>query len=134
MGKRPLITEKHVTEALKAGRTTLAVTPQTLITALARDTARAHGLTFVDPTTLSWSAAPTALGYNAYRDLVSNLAGLGYGSCTQQDLPTPNWTDIDVPPVSDGYFYLITGTNRLGEEGTRGRSSSGAERLGTACP
>ena len=49
MGKRPLITEKHVTEALQAGRKTLAVTPKTLITPLAHDTAREHGLTFVNP-------------------------------------------------------------------------------------
>ena len=31
MGKRPLITEKHVVEALEAGRKTQAVTPKTLI-------------------------------------------------------------------------------------------------------
>ena len=57
MGKRPLITEKDVTAALQAGRKTLAVTPQTLITPLARDTAREQGLAFVDPPP---EAAPSA--------------------------------------------------------------------------
>jgi hypothetical protein len=32
-------------------------------------------------------------------------------------------------------FYLVTGENRLGEEGTKGRTSTGAERVNpTPCP
>jgi ribose 5-phosphate isomerase B len=45
---KQLITESSVLEALKAGQTTLAVTPGALITALAHDAARERGLAFVE--------------------------------------------------------------------------------------
>ncbi|WP_457653580.1 ribose 5-phosphate isomerase B [Rhodocaloribacter sp.] len=47
MARKTLITEAKVLEALAAGRRTLAVPPRAIITALARDTARARGLAFV---------------------------------------------------------------------------------------
>ncbi|GIV61805.1 MAG: hypothetical protein KatS3mg044_0671 [Rhodothermaceae bacterium] len=48
MPRKTLITEARVLEALQAGRQTLTVPPGALITALARDTARDRGLTFVE--------------------------------------------------------------------------------------
>lgn len=48
MPKRPLITEHTVREAARAGQTSLTVTPATLVTALARDTARELGVQFVE--------------------------------------------------------------------------------------
>jgi len=43
-------------------------------------------------------------------------------------------TDSDPLPVSGGFFYLVTAENRLAEEGTKGFTAEGAERLGTVCP
>ena len=45
---RRLITERHVEDAAAAGRGTLVAPPGTIITALARDAARTHGIRFVD--------------------------------------------------------------------------------------
>lgn len=95
----------------------------------------ATGLLFSDRTTLVWSPEPSVGAYNLYRDLVSNLSGLGYGDCEQYDLPDETATDADAPPVGDGYFYLVTAANRLDEEGSKGQDSDGAERGNPdACP
>ena len=91
------------------------------------------GLWFSGAETLEWNAERSVGVYNLYRDLVSSLSGLGYGSCEQQDIAGRSTTDTDMPPAGDGYFYLVTAENLLGEEGTKGRDSSDAER-GNAAP
>ena len=93
-----------------------------------------QGLLFGSATDLSWSADASAGVYQLYRELMSNLAGLGYGQCEQQDLTTTSTTDIDAVPSNDGYFYLVTVRNRLGEEGTKGSQADMTERLGAICP
>ena len=91
-------------------------------------------LRFPDRQTLEWDAEPSAGSYNLYRDLLSNLLGLGYGNCVQQNLGSTSATDNDPVPAADGFFYLVTVENRLAEEGTKGSRSTGMERTGTACP
>lgn len=91
-------------------------------------------LRFADPTTLVWSPEKSTGAYNLYRDLLSDLAGGGYGSCLQQDLPDETTTDTDPVPLDDGFFYLATAVNRLGEEGTKGSDSGGTPRAGGVCP
>lgn len=56
--RRPLITEADVRRALAEGRTTLAIAPNAIVTALARDTARDHGLAFTEQTALSEATHP----------------------------------------------------------------------------
>jgi hypothetical protein len=85
-------------------------------------------LRFSDDETLEWQPEKSVGHYNLYRDLVSNLSGLGYGECDQYDLPDESTTDTDPVSVGDGFFYLVTVENRLGEEGTKGRDSDGSER------
>jgi hypothetical protein len=93
------------------------------------------GLSFTGPGTLVWQLEPSAIRYNLYRDLVSNVVGSGYGSCEQYDLPDGTTTDTDPVPAGDGFFYLVTADNRLDEEGTKGRASDGSERPNSAsCP
>ncbi len=94
----------------------------------------ATGLRFISKTGLAWDAEPSAGSYNLYRDLHSNLTGLGFGQCQQQNLVTTTTTDADAVPVGDGFFYLVTVENRLREEGTKGFDSLDGERLGTVCP
>lgn len=94
-------------------------------------------LRFTDAQTLTWPAESSAGVYNLYRDLASNLTGLGYGQCEQQDLNGTTTTDGDPVPSGDGFFYLVTVENRLGEEGTKGFRVEGVttiERGGTVCP
>jgi hypothetical protein len=92
------------------------------------------GLGFTDNQTLEWDPERSVGVYHLYRDLMSNLMGLGYGTCEQQDLTAATATDSDPVPVQDGFFYLVTAQNRLDEEGTKGYRSDGAERQGNACP
>lgn len=91
-------------------------------------------LRFADDTTLRWQGARSAGTYNLYRDLVSALAGLGFGQCEQQGIDTNSTTDNATAPAGDAFFYLVTVQNRLGEEGGKGNRSDGTERGGTACP
>jgi hypothetical protein len=93
------------------------------------------GLMFVDHQTLQWDPERSAGVYNLYRDLVSNLTGLGYGLCDQHDLTATTTTDTGTPPIGDGYFYLATVENRLGEEGTKGADGFGGTRPNPSpCP
>ena len=86
-----------------------------------------------DAVSLAWDAEPGAGTYQVYRDLISGLAGGGV--CSQAGILLPQASDPQVPPVAVGYFYLVTSRNSLGEEGTKGFASSGAERWnGLPCP
>jgi hypothetical protein len=87
-----------------------------------------------DKETIAWTPETGALGYNVYRDLLSNLTGVSYGLCwkagTLRDADldgNPDATDVDIPPSTDGYFYLATG-EMTGGEGSLGRDSAGAPR------
>jgi hypothetical protein len=93
-----------------------------------------HGLLFSDHDTLIWDAERSAGTYNLYRALMSDLFGAGYGECFAPGLPATTGTDTGTPPASDGWFYLVTAENRLGEEGTKGWDSSATEREGNVCP
>ncbi len=92
------------------------------------------GLAFDDAQTLSWSNENSVGTYNLYRDLLSNLSGLGFGQCEQQALPSSTTTDTDTPGTGDAFFYLVTAVNRIDEEGTKGAQSDGTGRAGTVCP
>jgi hypothetical protein len=89
---------------------------------------------FSDHVTLQWTPEKSAGAYNLYRDLMSNLVGGGYGDCHDSGFADPTAEDTDAPPAGDGWFYLVTVENRLGEEGTKGADSNGTDRLGTVCP
>lgn len=93
-----------------------------------------RGLRFSDAETLLWNPERSANDYNLYRDLLSNLVSLSYGNCEQQNLPVTAVTDNDPVPTGDGYFYIVTVENRLGEEGTKGFDSSDFVRDGAVCP
>jgi hypothetical protein len=94
------------------------------------------GVSFTDPITLSWDPEKSVGDYNLYRDLMSNLSGLGFGVCEQQEIQdsTTLVDDTHELETGEGYFYLVTAENRLDEEGTKGFSYDGPEREGTVCP
>jgi hypothetical protein len=86
-----------------------------------------------DGVSLAWDPDPAAGTYEVYRDLLSALHGGSTGACLQPNLTSPGTVDPQAP--ASGFFYLVTSRNRLGEEGTKGFSSSGAERLNILpCP
>ena len=92
------------------------------------------GLEFLDDVTLAWGPERSAGSYNLYRGLLGNIGGLLYGGCVGQNLTATSTTDADAVPASNGFFYLVTVENRVGEEGTKGFRSDGIERGGTICP
>lgn len=87
-----------------------------------------------DKKTWSWISERSVGTYDVYRDLLQTLPG-SYGTCLLASLATNAWLDASTPPLGKGWFYLVTAKNRLREEGTKGRASSGAERPNAApCP
>jgi len=93
------------------------------------------GHLFSNKTTLTWSAEPSVGTYDVYRALLSSLSGLAFGTCLQNGLTAETATDPSTPSAGQGYFYLITARNRLGEIGTKGYASTGLERANAApCP
>ena len=93
------------------------------------------GLHFLDHDTIAWDPEKSVGVYNLYRDLISNLLSLGYGDCEQHSLTDETATDGSSPPSGDGYFYLLTAENRVGEEGSKGSDSNGMQRANPApCP
>ncbi len=93
------------------------------------------GLRFTDRQTLRWNPERSVGDYSVYRDLVSALSGLGFGSCLDHHVVQEGATDTQTPGAGQGYFYLVTAENRLDEEGTKGFRSNGMERPNHApCP
>ena len=94
-----------------------------------------QGLWFADHDHLHWDPEKSVGAYNLYRGPMSDLPGLGYGDCTDAGLTDTTATDSAWPSTSDGWFYLVTAENRLGEEGTKGSDSGGIGRANPSpCP
>ena len=94
-------------------------------------------LRFTDKTTLLWDPEPSVGSYNLYRGLLSNLPGLNFGTCEQENLLSPTTQDTtggEGLAPGDGFFYLITAENSLLKEGPKGFLSLGGPRLGSTCP
>jgi hypothetical protein len=91
-------------------------------------------LEFIDRDTLAWSAERSAASYHLYRAGFDTLACSTYGACLDSGISGSSTDDGALPPPTTGYFYLVTAENRLGEEGTKGYRSDGAERQGSVCP
>ena len=76
------------------------------------------GLQFLaDEQTLTWLREPASTSYDVFSGPLSSLPG-GYGLCAAQAAGT-SWSDATVPVPGSGLFYLVTGVNRLREEGLR---------------
>lgn len=90
-------------------------------------------LRWTSDTDLDWDAPASALTYNVYRDGIVLLPG-NFGACFQQDLTVSQTSDATVPTAGSGRYYLVTASNRLDQEGTKGVQSDGTLRGGSACP
>lgn len=92
------------------------------------------GLGFSDLTTLQWSPERSAQRYEVYRGTTASLPGT-YGTCFANNLSLVSSTDSSIPSTGQGFFYLVTARNRLGEEGPKGFASNGTEEANTLpCP
>ncbi len=91
-------------------------------------------LRLTDATTLEWDPEASAMKYQVYRGPLSSMPGT-YGACFAGNLAESTATDASAPGLGQAFFYLVTGRNRLGEEGPKGYSSSGAlEPNPSPCP
>lgn len=92
-----------------------------------------HGLAFADGDTLTWNGHPAAGAFRLYREGLDGVAAAF--ACLSGDVPGPTADDGEQPVAGQGFAYLVTVTNTLGEEGTPGITSTGTPRtLAGACP
>jgi len=92
------------------------------------------GLAFDSPTHLFWNPERSAGAYQVYR-APSGTFPASYGSCLVGHLGVTEKDEVEVPPVGAAFLYHVTVSNRLGEEGTLGRTSAGALRPNLSpCP
>jgi hypothetical protein len=99
-----------------------------------RPAGEAQGVRFMNQTTLVWDHEPSVGTYNLYRNTLASLPGNPAG-CLQSTLAQPTFVETATPAVGSGWYYLVTAENRLGQEGTKGHRSNGAERPNSApCP
>jgi hypothetical protein len=93
------------------------------------------GLRLTSKTELAWNIEPSSGFYNIYRASLNAIVSSGYGSCLQYAVATTTSTDADPVAPATGFFYLVTVSNLLAQEGTKGASSNGVERPnGAPCP
>jgi hypothetical protein len=91
-------------------------------------------LVLSDGETLTWSRDPASTAYNVYSGPLATLPG-DYGPCAVSRVEEPTWVDPSLPDPGTGVFFLVTGSNSLRQEGTKGQASSGVERLNDSpCP
>jgi cysteine-rich repeat protein len=94
-----------------------------------------YPLAFSDVQTLIWQdgSATGSDFFNLYRGDLGEL-GSGNGACFQPTLGTATTTDAELPLLHDGFFYLVSGGNPVGES-PLGRDSSDALRDNSSpCP
>jgi hypothetical protein len=84
-------------------------------------------LRFSDASTLVWNPERSIGTYALYRGILRDFLP-AYGFCRQSDLLEETAVDLDRPVVGAGFYYHVTGRNRLREEGTKGFNSAGIER------
>lgn len=77
---------------------------------------------------LSWTSAAGADAYSVSRGLLSAKGPNQYGPCLTNNVATPGLSDAEIPPVGDGYFYLVQAQSYECTLGTLGWTSSEAER------
>jgi subtilisin family serine protease len=69
--------------------------------------------------------------YNIYRGDIPGVSSTAYGTCLLRGLPSPDFTDAEVPLRGGAYFYLTTGV-RGSVEGILGTDSDGRVRPNNA--
>ena len=84
-------------------------------------------LRFPAKTTLTWNPEISVGTYNLYRGDLAALPG-NNGAKVQTGLTTPTATDSQTPAPGECLIYLVTASNRLNEEGTKGADSAGTPR------
>lgn len=94
---KTLISEQTILDAFREGKTTLNVLPGTLITSLARDTARQRGIELVLTQPTPSSPAPEQVSSATRRIAIgSDHGGFAYKAELKTYLDTLGWQTVDV--------------------------------------
>jgi hypothetical protein len=92
---------------------------------------------FHDKVTFSWEPSATlAAEYHDYRGLLSALSYGYFGTCVDDldaDRTDTVFVDVELPPLGDGFFYLVTGEDATGED-TLGFAQCAERSNFTSCP
>ena len=121
---RPLITERHVLDAARAGQAELVVSSDTLITALAHDAARERGIAFVERTAMASTTStppPTVEAPPKALALGCDHAGFAYKAALQAHAEGLGWSVTDVGTSSEAsvdYPDFAFAVARLVQQGT----------------
>ncbi len=92
-------------------------------------------LLFTDGDTLVWDPHLAAGSYRLYREGLAAVGPGPMGACLAPALAAPTADDAADPAPGQGFAYLVTVRDSLGDEGTAGASSVGASRARAApCP
>lgn len=93
-----------------------------------------QSLLFTGKTAMVWSPERSVGAYEVYRDTVASLPA-SFGTCFVSGASSEAAVDAGSPSSGQGWFYLVTARNGLGEEGTKGARTGGTERPNAApCP
>jgi subtilisin family serine protease len=77
---------------------------------------------------------PLVDSYNVYRGTIPGLSATDHGCRFLTGLPSPSFTDTEVPPLDEAFTYLVAGVQG-GIEGILGTDSSGnVIPAGPPCP
>ncbi len=104
MPGRPLITERDVRRALAEGQRSLAIAPNALVTALARDTARDHGIALVERSEIAQATRPSAPTRSAPAKTLAvgcDHAGFAYKAALIERAQSLGWIVRDVGTDSE---------------------------------
>jgi len=85
-------------------------------------------ITFVDRDNFVWEIEHSIGHYNVYRGEVDSLPA-DYGTCQATRMTAEAMTDPETPPSGHCFFYLVTSSNFLYEEGSMGFDSLNNERV-----
>jgi hypothetical protein len=93
------------------------------------------GFLFTDRSTMTWAPERSVGTYDVYRDALAGLTSGAMGACFASGSSSEGAVDAGTPASGQGWFYLVTARNLLGEEGTKGSGVGATERPNAApCP
>ncbi len=77
---------------------------------------------------IRWEREPAAESYNVYFGFADRLAAGDPGWCYRPLMKIPGATITDTPAAGKAFWFLVTGLDADGNEGSGGRGSSGDDR------
>jgi hypothetical protein len=94
-------------------------------------------LAWTSDSSMQWDADPSAVEYHVYRGTLATISFSKLGNCADDIDPDRSDTlleDSSVPAIGEGFFYIITGEDAGGVEGSMGPGTCYERANSTPCP